>query len=160
MNKTKLRKLSITLSVVAWVIFGGICLVPMSEGGLAAFACLVMMGVFTVIVALDIFGTLSLHKPQIGCLGVLYFVAWSLVLGYSVLLTVFAPFALQGEAAQTPLWGKLCFALVYAIPTGFALTKILIGRALRRTGNETEKIQQSPAPLPRAPQAGHSEGEG
>ena len=67
MNKTKLRKLLITLSVVAWFIFAAICLVPMSEGGLAAFACLVMVGVFTAIVALDIFGTLSLDKPRMGC---------------------------------------------------------------------------------------------
>ncbi len=159
MNKIKIRKLSITLSVVAWFIFVAICLVPMSEGGLAGFACRVMVGVFTAIVALEIFGTLSLDKPRMGCLGVLYFVAWSLVLGYSTLLIVAAPFMLQGEAAKIPLWGKLCFMLIYAVPAGFALAKILIGRALRRSRNETEKIRQSPAPLPRAPQAEHSEGE-
>ncbi len=159
MNSGKLRSVSITISVIAWVIFGAICLVPMSEGGLAAFACLVMMGVFTVIVALDIFGTLSLDKPRMGCLGVLYFVAWSLVLGYSVLVIVATPFALQGGAAKIPLWGKLCFALVGVIPAGFALAKIMIGRALRRAWNDTGKIQQSSAPSPSAPQTGPSEGE-
>jgi hypothetical protein len=133
MNRMKLRKLSITLSAVAWFTFVAFCLVPMSEGGLAAFASLVMVGVFTVILALDIFGTLSLDKPRMGCLGVLYFVAWALVLGFSALLIMAAPFMLRGEAARIPLWGKLLIGLFYAVPAGFALVKILIGRALRRT---------------------------
>ena len=129
----------------------------MNEGGLAAFACLIMMAVFTAIVAIDIFGTLSFGKTRMGCLPVLYFVGWSLLFGQSALLMLAFPFMLQGEAAKTPLWGKLSYSLAFAIPAGFALTKILIGAALCRGNNETQKIQQIPPPLPRAP-AGPSEG--
>lgn len=152
MKKIKLKRLSIGLSAIAWLLVAVICLVPMGEGGLAAFACLIMLTVFTVIIAVDIFGTRALiSKERMGCLAVLYFIGWSLVLGHSALLMFAAPFALRGEAAKTPWWGKLCFAMIFAVPTAFALAKILIGVALRRAKKEEEEFQPSAAPLPTAP---------
>lgn len=133
MTRAKLKRISALMSGVAWLFFACVCVLTMTEGGLAAAASLFMLVVFSLILLVDFVATRELDHPRGGCLPKLYFAQWGFLGILCALSMCSVPFSPEIGVKATG-WTALLLAAIYAVATAFAVVKLLIGRRLRRRG--------------------------
>lgn len=160
---SKLAKLSIGVTLVAWVLFLAISLVPMSEGGLPAVASLFMDTVFTVIAAADVFGTIALDRQKPGCLSAGYFIGWGLPI---VLMTVSAVFGIvrtilkSHEDLGPDKTADHIIGIIFGVlvTTAIPVAKIFFGLFLRKRSDGIQTPQPSDTSPPHSPSATGADG--